>query len=264
MKLLDKLQMGWSLQEPRGLCSGGSPPDYDNERLGGGTAAGGLRVPQEMGPATLLVKKQVDLGSVSGTVTLLPSQAMASLITATPTAATTLVWAGCYPGLVLQVQNNAAATYAITCEIKGNATNTVVVPAGATVQIMHSDLLSVPTGGIIPGGGSVSYNTYAGATDAVTFGAQVNVAIFTSTTPDAATLATPAAGDAGKVLILVNTNTTQNAVTTAANKILNGTASTYDTLTAPAHAGAVAVLVASSGFWNAEVFGTGTWVLSEV
>ncbi len=103
-----------------------------------------------------------------------------------------------------------------------------------------------------------------GATDAVTFTNAINVAIFTSTGPDAATLATPGASDVGKLLYLVNTNTTQNVVTTAANKIVNGTATAGDTLTAPAHAGAVTVLVASNGFWNMLVYGTGTWVLSEV
>ena len=104
----------------------------------------------------------------------------------------------------------------------------------------------------------------SGATDAVLFGSALNVAVFTSTGPDAATLATPGASDVGKILILVNTNTTQNTVTTSANKILNGSATLGDTLTAPAHAGAVAVLVASNGFWNLVVGGTGSWVLSEV
>ena len=98
----------------------------------------------------------------------------------------------------------------------------------------------------------------SGSADAVLFGSPFNVAIFTSTGPDAATLAVPGAGDIGKVLMLVNTNTTQNVVTTTANKIVNGTATPGDTLTAPAHAGAVAVLVASSGFWNLQVSGTGT------
>ena len=104
----------------------------------------------------------------------------------------------------------------------------------------------------------------SGATDAVLFGSAINVAVFTSTGPDAATLATPGAADVGKILILINTNTTQNVVTTSANKILNGTATPGDTLTAPAHAGAVAILVASNGFWNLYVGGSGTWVLSEV
>lgn len=104
----------------------------------------------------------------------------------------------------------------------------------------------------------------AGATDAVTFANAVNLAIFTSTGPDAATLATPGSGDVGKILVLVNTNTTQNVVTTAANKITSGATSAGDTLTAPAHSGAAAVLIAYNGFWSLVVGGTGSWVLSEV
>ena len=104
----------------------------------------------------------------------------------------------------------------------------------------------------------------AGATDAITFANMLNIAIVTSTTPDAATLATPGAGDVGKVLILVNTTTSQTTVTTAANKIVSGAASAGDTLTAPAHAGAMAILVAFNGFWSLSVGGTGSWVLSEV
>lgn len=102
----------------------------------------------------------------------------------------------------------------------------------------------------------------AGTTDAITFTNAINVAIFTSTGPDAATLATPGASDVGKVLVLVNTNTTQNAVTTAANKVLDGSATPTNTLTAPVHAGATAILVASNGFWN--VAALGNWVSSEV
>lgn len=104
----------------------------------------------------------------------------------------------------------------------------------------------------------------SGSADAVLFNSWINVCIFTSTGPDAATLATPGAADVGKILILVNTNTTQNVVTTAANKITSGAASAGDTLTAPAHAGATAVLVAYDGFWSMVVGGTGSWVLSEV
>lgn len=127
-----------------------------------------------------------------------------------------------------------------------------------------------PQGGRIPQeqfpGTFALYHTQAltGTTDAVTFSRQFNLAVFTSTGPDAATLAVPGADDVGKVLILVNTNTTQTTVTTTANKITNGTGTAGDTLTAPAHAGAVAVLVASNGFWNLVVGGTGSWVLSEV
>jgi len=104
----------------------------------------------------------------------------------------------------------------------------------------------------------------SGSADVLMYSRQINIAIFTSTGPDAATLATPGADDVGKILILVNTNTTQNKVTTAANKITNGTATPGDTLTAPAHAGAVTILMATNGAWNMLVNGVGGWVLSEV
>lgn len=102
----------------------------------------------------------------------------------------------------------------------------------------------------------------SGSADAVLFNSAINIAVFTSTGPDAATLATPGAGDIGKILILVNTNTTQNVVSTAASKIVDGAASAGDILTAPAHAGATNILIASNGFWNMVVGGTGSWVLS--
>lgn len=106
-----------------------------------------------------------------------------------------------------------------------------------------------------------AYTTTSG-TDAVTFTSAINIAIFTVlTTADAATLATPGASDVGKILILVNTNTIQNTVTTASGKLLNGAAAGH-ILTAPATAGAVSILIASNGFWNIATIGTGTWVLS--
>ena len=266
MKLLERIASGeWQMQ-PRGLCNGGVGPDYDTVRWPG---ADGLRVPQEMAPATLMVKKETDLGSISGTVIVAPNQALSSFITATPTANATLQYPVVIPGLPIVISNLAVATYTLTVSVKGNA-NTVVIPPNTTAVVMMDSV----SGGLLPitfyaatGGSSLAgYNNtlYTGATDAVLFPAAVNVATFLSTTPDAATLATPVAGDAGKVLILVNQNTSQTTVTTAANKILNGTATPGDTLTAPAHAGAVTILVVAGLFWNLGVFGTGSWVLSEV
>lgn len=101
----------------------------------------------------------------------------------------------------------------------------------------------------------------SGAADVIAFTHAINICVVTSTGPDSATLATPAAGDQGKILILINTNTTQNVVTTSAGKIVIGTGTTYNTLTAPAHAGGVALLIAANLLWNAAVLGTGEWVL---
>lgn len=142
-------------------------------------------------------------------------------------------------------------------------TGTTSIPAGTV------DLTSLPGTFLVQKSDGSSnqvpnVQVCSGTLDAVTFNSAFNVAVFTSTGPDAATLATPGASDVGKILILVNTNTTQNVVTTEANKIVSGAASAGDTLTAPAHAGAVCVMVASNGFWNIVVGGTGSWVLTEV
>lgn len=127
-----------------------------------------------------------------------------------------------------------------------------------------------------PGGGRIPqeqfpatftvFNTQvaSGAADVIAYSRQLNIAIFTSvsdTGGNNATLATPGANDVGKILIMVNTVTTQNVVKTASGKILNGAAA-GSTLTAPATAGATMILVASNGYWNTVVGGTGTWVLS--
>src|SRR3974390_746602 len=99
---------------------------------------------------------------------------------------------------------------------------TVATPAGTvpdtalpgTFIVQKSD----GTANIVP-----SVQVCSGSADAVTFANAINIAIFTSTGPDTATLATPGASDVGKVLILVNTNTTQNTCATASGKILIGT-----------------------------------------
>ena len=166
-----------------------------------------------------------------------------------------------YPtGLGAMPDDGGVFSQASINQINTNTQATISTGGGQTINgpLTVTGLLTA-SAGLAP-----NVSTYSGATDAVLFPAAVNVAIFTSTGPDAATLATPAAADAGKILLLVNTNTTQNVVTTAANKITNGTGTAGDTLTAPAHTGATCLLVASNGFWNLIVGGTGTWVLSEV
>ena len=171
-----------------------------------------------------------------------------------------------YPtGLAAMPDNGGAFSQASINQINTNSQATISTGGGQTIAgaLTVSGLLTAGSASI-PGVTTPAVQTAAGTTDAVTFVQPINICIFTSTGPDGATLATPGAGDVGKILILVNTNTTQNVVTTAANKIVNGTGTAGDTLTAPAHAGAVAFLVASNGFWNLVVGGTGSWVLSEV
>jgi len=252
------------------------PPDYDNIRWAGKNTP---RVPVEIGPCTLVTKtqKKIDRGSSSSTVTLelVPysndtyGAAEASVIevdnASTGTGATILEIPGAFPGHYYVLYNNTGQGKTVTLRVKGQTGIAVADGAVALLYCNSTDIARVSqdtseaTGGPLP-----SATTYTGTVDAITFAAAYNVAVITSTGPDLCTLATPGAGDIGKTLVLINTNTTQTTVTTTANKILNGTASTYDTLTAPAHAGAVAMLIATNGFWNVGVLGTGTWVLSEV
>jgi hypothetical protein len=71
----------------------------------------------------------------------------------------------------------------------------------------------------------------------------------------AITLATPTAGlpaaggDDGKVLTIVSTTAFAHTVTTAQNKIADGSTTTKDTLTFAAHAGSCAKLVAYNALW---------------
>src|SRR6185437_4328756 len=71
----------------------------------------------------------------------------------------------------------------------------------------------------------------------------------------AITLATPTAGlpsaggDDGKTLTIVSTTAFAHVVTTAANKIADGSTTTKDTLTFAAHAGSCAKLVAYNALW---------------
>ena len=174
---------------------------------------------------------------------------------------------------LIQTNKGVAQTIADALTVTGALTTTggVVNPGNSTVTgTMTVTGAAALNGGLTVVGSSAlgvltwapSIQTCAGSADAVLFANALNIAMFTSTGPDSGTLATPIAGDNGKILILVNTNTTQNVVATAAGKILSGAASAGGTLTAPAHAGAVCVLVAANLFWNMIVGGTGSWVVS--
>lgn len=110
--------------------------NYDNIRRGG---PDGLREPMEIQHATYEVYKELDLGSVSGTVVLTPDQAGASLITMTPSAAVTLVYPTCQPGFSALIQN-LSASFTITAEVNGNTTNTAVCAVSVTTLIYHTGL----------------------------------------------------------------------------------------------------------------------------
>lgn len=83
--------------------------------------------------------------------------------------------------------------------------------------------------------------------------------VITKGSAAALTLATPTAGlpnaatpgDDGKVLTVISTTAYAHTITTAANKIVDGTTTTKDTVTFPVHAGGVCKLMAYNGLWYA-------------
>ena len=98
---------------------------------------------------------------------------------------------------------------------------------------------------------------YTGAADAVLFPG--TAILKRASAVDSATLATPVAGrdyetstapgDDDKFLHIINGAAEANTVTTAAGKILDGTATPKDTITFAADIGAQILLKAYNGFW---------------
>lgn len=97
----------------------GTPPNYDNARW---PASGGLRIPQEMAPATLALTHEVDINvggaGTTNTVNLTPNQLRASYyaVTNAGSGATTINWPAVLPGVVFTVWNNSgqACTFKVT------------------------------------------------------------------------------------------------------------------------------------------------------
>jgi hypothetical protein len=121
-----------------------TPPDYDNVRWPG---ADGLRVPQEMAPATLKVKKGIYLtgAAATGTVTLLSNQAGANYFSISNTAATTLVFPS-LPEHQFVVNNLAASSGSVTVEVSGQSATPIAVAAGYLQSfIIDKNLGVVPT-----------------------------------------------------------------------------------------------------------------------
>lgn len=137
--------------------------DYDNVRMGG---PDGIRIPQEAGKCTFVVKKEVDLGIVSGTVNLTAVQAAASFITANPSAALTLVLPVCQQGHETLIQN-LSASYTITVEVAGNVSNTAIIP--------------VSTLGLVVQTGLNSGVTLAAVASVAAFQASITTVVYTST-----------------------------------------------------------------------------------
>lgn len=168
-----------------------------------------------------------------------------------------------YPtGLGAMPDDGGVFSTASINQINTNTQATISTGGGQTIAgaLTVAGLLTANGGVTVP----PSVTLYSGTSDAIQYPNAINVAIFTGNA-DLATLSTPGSADEGKVLILLaGSGGTSCTVTTSANKILSGSASTWDTLTSGTHAGALAILVASNGFWNTNPLGVGAWTLSEV
>ena len=135
----------------------GKPPMYDNVRWGGPQ---GIRIPHEMTKSAMMVKKEVDLGTMAGTtITLDASQQAASYITATPTANSIIYFPAVNDGLPVVISNLASATYTLTVGVTGNAT-TVSVAAASTVIIVHDKA----SGGVLLAGGNTGGSSLGSTT----------------------------------------------------------------------------------------------------
>src|ERR1017187_3977924 len=97
----------------------GTAPTYDNVKWGGPQ---GLRIPQEVFPATMAVVKETDINiggsGTTNTITIDPSQTLSSYYTLTSagSGATTVNFPVLHNGFVFTVWNNSgqAATLKIT------------------------------------------------------------------------------------------------------------------------------------------------------
>lgn len=114
--------------------------------------------------------------------------------------------------------------------------NAATVPAGVQIQDNR-------------GTAAVAYNGATGQT-AIQFPNPVNIARLTDAGAGTYTLATPVAADTGKLLYIESETAEAHTVTTAANKIVDGSGTNGDTLTCAAHIGANCVLMAANLVWT--------------
>ena len=129
------------MANPSPTYSGVNWPGADTLRIP--TERGGFVAKSTQTQASLETYGELDLGAVAAsTITLNAQQAGASLITITPTGAVTIVLPTCQPGHYFFLWNLATATYSVTVQIAGNATNTAVVPflaaTGSMSEIVHT------------------------------------------------------------------------------------------------------------------------------
>lgn len=121
---------------------------------------------------------------------------------------------------------------------------------GGTQAILNA---ATPVAGvtILDNRGTVA-QAYTGAAGsvAITFPGAVNIARLTDATAGSYTLATPVAADTGKLLYIESETAEAHTVTTAANKIVDGSGTNGDTLTCGAHIGANCILMAANLLWT--------------
>lgn len=164
-----------------------------------------------------------------------------------PASFTSLTKQGAFDNDIESAINSTLSNLVST--VGANATDAVSKSAGGSQSIASALAIA---GAVALNGGYTAAPTaptqYSGATDAIAFPNAINIAQITSTS-EAATLATPGSADAGKLLLIINSAADANTVTTASGKILDSSSTAKDTLTATAHAGSVALLVAINGFW---------------
>ena len=122
----------------------GSAPNYDNVQWPG---SDGLRVPQEMAPATLVVRAPValTLPSAGATVTLSPNQSQPSEIIVTgATVASTVVFPGAFNGMSFVAYNNSSSgcTFKVTGQTGisvGSAKRAILVCEAADIARVTAD-----------------------------------------------------------------------------------------------------------------------------
>lgn len=121
----------------------GLPPDYDNQRWGGPK---GVRIPQEVFPATMSVDKETDINvggaGTTNTINLDPSQLRSSYYTVknAGSGATTIQWPAVLPGLVFTVFNTSGQA----CTFKVIGATGVSVATAKRAILVHDNSLTTP------------------------------------------------------------------------------------------------------------------------
>lgn len=116
-------------------------PDYANERWPG---SGGLRVPQEVAPATLAVKKLVtiDFSKVASPYALPPTATLASeLVVGSSATASIVTFPAAFPGHIFVAFNNSSS--GCTFKVAGQTGISVGVGKRAVLVCESADIARV-------------------------------------------------------------------------------------------------------------------------